>query len=102
MGLSSHINVWNTCLLILRQRGFALRVEGELGADGCYPTDALWTAKKDGFYFCADNPIELLGLVAVYDYVRPREDLPYWWQVEGPDLYTELMEAAFPDSQDAG
>ena len=102
MGLSSHINVWNTCLRILRQRGFDLRVEGELGADGCYPTDATWTAEKDGFYFRADNPIELLGLVAVHDHVRPREDLPYWWTVEGPDLYTELMEAAFPDPGDAG
>jgi hypothetical protein len=101
MGLSSHINVWNTCLRILRQRGFALRVSGELRADGGYPTDALWIAEKDGFYFCADNPIELLGLVAVHDFVRPREDVPYWWQVEGSDIYAELMEAAFPDAEDA-
>jgi hypothetical protein len=102
MGLSSHINVWNTCLRILRQRGFALRVEGEARADGCHPTDALWIAEKDGFFFCGDNPIELLGLVAVHDRVRPGEDLPYWWRVDGPDVYTELMEAAFPDTGDAG
>jgi hypothetical protein len=88
--------------LILRQRGFALRVSGELRADGCYPTDALWIAENDGFYFCADNPIELLGLVAVQDHVRPREDVPYWWQMKRPDLYEELMEAAFPDAGDAG
>lgn len=102
MGLSSHINVWNTCLLILRQRGFALRVDGELSPDGCYPTDAHWLAEKNGFSFRADNPIELLGLVAVHDHVRPREDVPYWWQMKGPDLYVELMEAAFPEAGDAG
>jgi hypothetical protein len=102
MGLSSHINVWNTCLRILRQRGFALRVDGDARPDGCYPTDADWMAEKDDFYFCADNPIELLGLVAVHDHVKPREDVPCWWQVDGPDIYTELMEAAFPGAKDGG
>ena len=49
------------------------------------------------FYFCADNPIELLGLVSVSDYVQPDESRDYWWMVDGPDLWTELMETAFPD-----
>jgi hypothetical protein len=97
MSLGSHANVYNTCLRILRNCGFALRVEGEMTAEGCYPPNALWIAVKDGFHFAADNPIELLGLVAVYDYVRPKDDRAYWWRVEGPDLWTELMEAAFPD-----
>jgi hypothetical protein len=99
MSLGSHANVYNTCLRILRNRGFALRVEGEMTADGCYPPDALWIAEKEWFHFAADNPIELLGLVAVYDYVRPKEASPYWWVVQGPDLWRELMEEAFPDEQ---
>ena len=30
MGLVSHANVYNTCLRILSNRGFAMHVEGEL------------------------------------------------------------------------
>jgi hypothetical protein len=97
MGLASHVNVYNTCLRILRSRGFELEVSGEPRPDGAYPTDRHWIARKDGFYFCADNPIELLGLVAIYDHVRLEEDRPYWWAVHGPDIALELMEAAFPD-----
>jgi hypothetical protein len=101
MGLASHANVYNTCLRILRSRGFALEVSGEPRPDGAYPTDCHWIARKDGFYFCADNPIELLGLVAISDHVRPEEDRPYWWAVHGPDIESELMEAAFPDEPPA-
>src|SRR4051794_32250499 len=97
MSLSSHANVYNSCLRILRERGYSLRVEGEMTPDGCYPTDATWVAERGEFVFRGDNPIELLGLVAIYDHVRPEEARPYWWSVEGPDLWSELMETAFPD-----
>ena len=63
MSLGSHENVRNTCLQILRDRGFHLHVKGQLSDDGCYPTDASWIAEKDGFRFVGNNPIELLGLV---------------------------------------
>jgi hypothetical protein len=99
MGLASNANVYNTCLRILRSRGFELEVSGEAESDGSYPISCHWIARKDGFYFCGDNPIELLGLVAVYDHVRPSVDEPYWWAVEGPDLWTELKEAAFSDKE---
>lgn len=97
MGLVSHANVYNTCLRILSNRGFAMRVEGELDDDGCWPTDAHWIAEKDGFHFLADNPIELFGLVALQDHFQPAEDIPYWWRQDGDDVYEELMSAAFPD-----
>ena len=97
MSLSSNFNVYNTCLRILRVRGFELHVEGELDADGCYPTDVVWIAKKAGFRFMTHNPIELIGLVAIYDHVQPTENRPYWWLVEGPDIWDELMEKAFPN-----
>jgi hypothetical protein len=93
--LVSHLNVVNTCLRILRDRGFELEVIGEITDDLCYPTEATWVATKDGFIFRAYNPIELLGLVAVYDYVKPTEDKPYWWYVEGADIRSELLSAAF-------
>jgi hypothetical protein len=97
MGLASNSNVYNTCLRILRSRGFALEVRGEAEPDGSYPIQCQWIARKGDFYFCGHNPIELLGLVAVFDHVKPKEDRSYWWAVEGPDVWSELMEAAFPD-----
>jgi hypothetical protein len=98
MSLSSSGNVHNTCLGILRQRNFALSVDGGLDADECYPTDCLWIAEKDGYRFAADNPIELLGLVAIYDYDQPQgEAKGYWLRIDGPDLWRELMQAAFHD-----
>jgi hypothetical protein len=99
MGLASHANAYNTCLRILRARGFTLEVSGNQADDGGYPVDCLWIAHKGDFHFTADNPIELLGLTAIYEHVKPTEDQPYWWSVDGPDIWTELMEAAFPDDQ---
>ncbi|WP_338846796.1 hypothetical protein V8J88_23875 [Massilia sp. W12] len=64
-----------------------------------YPVDAIWIAELNGFKFMADNPIELLGLVAIYDHKKPESDSNYWWHVEGEDIWTELMEDAFPDSE---
>jgi hypothetical protein len=101
MSLSSHANVYNTCLLIIRQRGYALSASGEIEPDGSYPARPLWIAHKDGFRFCADNPIELLGLIGVHDHVCPAEDRPYWWQIDGPDLQTELLDAAFGGDETA-
>jgi len=102
MSLGSHANVYNTCLRILRRRGYTLRVDGEMTADGCYPTTCIWIAEQGEYCFAADNPIELLGLVAIYDHLRPQaEAKSYWWFVEGPDIWTELMETAFPD-EDVG
>lgn len=96
MGLASHINVWNVCLLILRDRGYQLRVSGEPNADGSIPAKCHWIAENDGFYFCGDNPIELLGLTAVHDFKMPEKDESYWWRIEGDDILDELYEKAFP------
>lgn len=97
MPLGSNFNVWNTCLRILRLRGYTFKVEGELDEDGCWPTDALWIAERDDFRFIGDNPIELLGLVGIYDHVRPTEDADYWWHIDGEDIRREVMLKAFPD-----
>ncbi|MDY3551162.1 hypothetical protein R5W24_000237 [Gemmata sp. JC717] len=99
MGLGSHANLHNTCLRLLASKGYALRVTGEVIEEGQFPTDCHWIAEKDGFYFCAHNPIELLGLVAVRDHLQPQEDVPYWWAIRGADLSTELLERAFGDCE---
>lgn len=89
-------NVHSTCLRILRARGYALareigRYEEDDGPHG-------YRAEKDGFSFSADNPIELLGLVAIYEHVAPAADEPYWWHVEGPNIEDELLERGFEAS----
>ncbi len=76
--IGSHANVFETCLQILERRGYRLTMtlpeEDEVGH---------WcTAERDGFSFAGDNPIELLGLVAIYEEIRPSEDRPYWWSAQ--------------------
>lgn len=90
--LGSAGNVHSTCLRILRAKGYTLsrdfgRYEDDDGPYG-------YLAEKNGFTFAAGDPIELLGLTAVYEYVEPTEDVPYWWVVEGPDIADELSERA--------
>jgi hypothetical protein len=79
--LSSYPNVYNSCLVILQRKGFALSYEKE--------TDT-WLAEIKGFKFKADNPIELLGLTAIYEDRKPESDSEYWWQINSPYLLGEL------------
>lgn len=110
MEIGSNKSVHNTCLLILREQGFVLKVErdleeeigteeeldvteGEEGGDEVEDSSMLfWVAEKDGFCFTAENPIELLGLVAIYNYVRPKENVSYWWRKEGEDLWGAILD----------
>lgn len=101
MPLGSCGNVNNTCLIILKNKGFDITIDGDLNDDE-YPTDALWIAEKDGFKFMADNPIELLGLVGIYEYKKPKEDIPYWWLIKEPDIWLEIMQKKFPDGESKG
>ncbi len=92
--VASHLNVYKSCLRILREKGYRLEVKGERAADGSFPVEAFWIARRDDFYFCGDNPIELLGLVAMYDHLQPKADVPYWWQVHDTkeNLWADLLD----------
>lgn len=79
--LSSYPNVYNTCPVILQRKGFSLSHEKE--------TDS-WFAEISTFKLKADNPIELLGLAAIYEEQKPKSDSEYWWQISAPDLLGEL------------
>lgn len=75
--LATHPNVWSTCLVILQRRGWTLRrvlSPDDESADG-------WMAIKGEIDLLAENPIELLGLWAIHDEVRPGAPTPYWWSV---------------------
>jgi hypothetical protein len=79
--LSSYINVFNTCLVLLQRDGFSLAYD---------KASDMWSTEKDGFSFLADNPIELLGLVAIYQKLQPKENEDYWWQINEPDVLAAL------------
>lgn len=82
--LSSALNVYNTCLLILRRRGYELWTK-EINKE------IIWFAKKNEYDFAAYSPIELLGLVSIYEYQKPETSSKgYWWKVEGEN--DELLE----------
>ena len=87
--LKSYPNVWNTCLRILRQRDYRLYLLGDPDERGTF-TRCSWNAEKDGMKLRANNPIELLGLVGLYEHHRPATDTPYWWRIDGPDIIAEL------------
>ena len=89
-------NVWNPCLRLLRLRGYELRMDcGQYEDDDSTNS---FSAHKNGFDFYADNPVELLGLTAFHDHHSPAEDVPYWWMVDGDDIYDELLDIALTTS----
>lgn len=94
--LGSNANVWNTCLRIIRDCGFELRLESDdPEAD---MMDCFWVAEKNGYDLWAGNPIELLGLVKIYECTNPKNEVvPYWWVVKGTDIIDELAERKWPE-----
>jgi hypothetical protein len=100
--LVENMNVWNTCLRILRSHGFQLSLRSDdPNADlaACF-----WVAEKDGYDLWAGDPIQLLGLAAIHSYhsptISPPE--PYWWLVGGEDIIDELCEDRWPDEDVSG
>ena len=99
--LSSHPNVWETCVQILQRRGAILHVTED---DDAY----VWHARIGDFTFTANNPIELLGLVGVYDHLQPTRVEPYWWSkmtktTRGqPSQVDRLLESADDADHDSG
>jgi|JI6StandDraft_1071083.scaffolds.fasta_scaffold457332_2 hypothetical protein len=82
--LSSYVNVYNTCLVLLDRQGYALR---------CEMPQEVWFAEKEGFIFRADNPIELLGLVTIRQELKPTADTEYWWKLDEPDLLSVVSKS---------
>jgi hypothetical protein len=79
--LSEYSNVYNTALLILKQKGFQVWFDES--------TD-LFGAEKDGWDFLADTPCGLLGVVAIFEHTQPSEYREHWWREQGEDLYSNL------------
>ena len=50
-------------------------------------------AARDGWDFMADDPIQLLGLVAIFEHTKPPKKEEYWWRIEEPWLVESLPKA---------
>ncbi len=103
--LFSYPNVWNSCLLLARSKGFSLRLIGQPDEHGSISRCSWRATKDDRTELTAANPIELAGLIALYEHHRPGQDQAYWWRIEGPDVVTELREqwtASYFGSQGQG
>jgi hypothetical protein len=88
----SYPNVWNSCLLLARAKGFSIKLTGNPDQQGSISCCRWVASKEDRTELTADNPIELAGLIALYEYHRPKQDASYWWRIDGPNLVEELQE----------
>ena len=79
--LSYYSNVHNTALVILQQKGYRVWTED---------AQQRYCAEKDGWDFMADDPVQLLGLVAIHDFHRPADFAEYWWRLREPWLLDAL------------
>lgn len=90
--LFAHPNVWNSCLLRLRNAGYDLELKGAPDPAG-HASHCQWHASQDQVVLKAANPIELLGLAQLHRGATEPANDPYWWHVDGPDIVTDLEDA---------
>lgn len=79
--LSAYLNVYNTALVIIERKGWTLRYED---------SREWWLAEKDGWELLADDPMQLLGLVAIHEHHAPEQKKEYWWRIDEPDLFSKF------------
>ena len=72
-------NTYNPSLIVLRDKGYDLRLEN--GDNG-----TLWCAQKAQHRFLAYSGPELLGLVVLWEYLGET------WNQQSPDIYGELID----------
>ncbi|MGI1679854.1 MAG: hypothetical protein K6L75_14020 [Cellvibrionaceae bacterium] len=79
--LSEYSNVYNSALILLTKKGY----------QSWYDSEAeLFCAEKDGWDFMAESPCGLLGLVSMFEFIKPSKYEEYWWKLEGEDIYKNL------------
>ena len=85
--LGAYANVDNTALVVLQRKGFRVWTDD---------TESEWFAERDGWDFMADDPIQLLGLIAIFEFQQPTEFREYWWQHSEPWLVEKVPKTS-PD-----
>lgn len=79
--LSYYTNVLNTALVVLQRKGYRVWTE-QNGHRFC--------AEKNGWDFTAHDPVQLLGLIAIYEVQQPTAYREYWWKIDEPWLYDNV------------
>ena len=69
--LSCYANVHDTAVALLERKGYQVWFDAE--------TD-LFFAEREGWDFAADDPVALLGVIAIYEATAPRGYEDYWWR----------------------
>ena len=92
MYIMNHVNVYGSCLGILRVRGWAVSAttspyESEDWSNGSF------TARREGVKLVADNPLELLGLTMLAEHSTPTRE-PYWWRVDSDGEFARIRSEA--------
>lgn len=80
--LSEYVNVRDTVLFVLKEKGFNLWYEDE---------SDLYCAEKNGWDFKADSPCALLGLIHLYELRNPEKYEEYWWRADGSENEFEKL-----------
>jgi hypothetical protein len=86
--LGCYANVFNTALVILQRKGYRVW-QGNGG---------LICAEKNGWDFTADDPVQLLGLISIYESQQPASYREYWWKIDEPWLIEDIADEP-PDYQ---
>ncbi len=79
--LATYTNVLNTALVVLQRKGYRVWSNQD---------ESMWYAERQGWDFQADDPIQLLGLIAIFEYHHPSEYREYWWQIQEPFLLDRI------------
>ncbi|WP_461783912.1 hypothetical protein [Prosthecobacter sp.] len=79
--LSYYCNVDNTAAVILHRKGYRLWNDLEMKAI---------CAEKNAWDFAADDAVQLLGLISIFESQQPAEYREYWWKIDDPWLLDEL------------
>jgi hypothetical protein len=69
--LSQYSNVDDTAVALLKRKGYQVWRNDE---------HQLYYAERDGWDFAANDPVGLLGIIAIFETVSPTEFREYWWR----------------------
>lgn len=79
--LSAYLNVYNTALVALERKGWALRFD---------PEQDRWFGLNDGWELLAEESIQLLGSVGIFEHHGPNQKSEYWWKIDKPHLLSHF------------
>lgn len=90
MTIVSNPNVFSTAIRIAERNGWEISTRKLEGSDSYE-----WSASKEDREVVANNPIELVGLIKIYEEQYSGSHEPYWWKVDGDKPWWEYTGEKF-------